>query len=448
MLSFVAGDHDHAPHACIIKASQAWPLCLMSPCLRWTIGIRRALKRMFIRHSLRAILLASRTGLPLLFLLLSDSASAAFETPRSLDEYFNQARELETRQDFAGAEKIYQAALAAFPNQPEILKRLGFVYQTELKFQESIETFQTILQQVPEYPEVNFFMGLSYFGLNQFERAIESFQKELAINSNYRRARYYAGLAYQSIDQIPEAIQQFDVLVKEDPKDTKALYQLARIHRAASIAAIKQLSQVDPDSILFHALRAESYSEDEKYPEAIKEYQRVLSEDQSFPGVHFGLGELYHKTGNPGEAEKEFRLALQEDPNHPMANYYVAELLLRTQKYEEAIPLLKISIAADPKFVAAYFQLGKCYVATGKPQEALSVLLKAEGLNPNSKMTHYQLAQVYGRLNDDAKRKHHLEVFERLTQEEKQTKLKKSDDLLEAERQREVANEPLPASKK
>jgi hypothetical protein len=63
-------------------------------------------------------------------------------------------------------------------------------------------------------------------------------------------------------------------------------------------------------------------------------------------------------------------------------------------------------------------------------------------------MTHYQLAQVYGRLNDDAKRKHHLEVFERLTQEEKQTKLKKSDDLLEAERQREVANEPLPASKR
>ena len=58
-------------------------------------------------------------------------------------------------------------------------------------------------------------------------------------------------------------------------------------------------------------------------------------------------------------------------------------------------------------------------MATGKPQEALSVLLKAEDLNPNSKMTHYQLAQVYGRLNDDAKRKHHLEVFERLTQEEK-----------------------------
>jgi tetratricopeptide (TPR) repeat protein len=131
-----------------------------------------------------------------------------------------------------------------------------------------------------------------------------------------------------------------------------------------------------------------------------------------------------------------------------MANYYVAELLLRTQKYEEAIPLLKISIAADSKFVAAYFQLGKCLVAVGKPQEALTVLLKAEGLNPNSKMTHYQLAQVYGRLNDDAKRKHHLEVFERLTQEEKQTKLKTSDDLLEAGRQRQSANELVPAPRK
>jgi tetratricopeptide (TPR) repeat protein len=403
---------------------------------------------MFTGHSLKTVSNVGRTALPMLVLLLSSSMRAASETPRSLDGYFSEARELEARQDFAGAEKIYQAAMTAFPNQPEILKRLGVVYQTELKFQESIDTFQTVLQQFPAYPEVNFFMGLSYFGLNQFEKAIESFQKELAINSKYRRARYYAGLAYESIDQIPEAIQQFDALVKEDPKDAKALYQLARIHRAASIVAIKQLSQVDPDSVLFHALRAESYSEDEKYPETIKEYQLVLNKDPSFPGVHFGLGEIYHKMANPGEAEKEFRLALQEDPNHPMANYYMAELLLRTQKYEEAIPLLRISIAADPKFVAAYVQLGKCYAATGKPQEALTVLLKAKDLNPGSKVTHYQLAQVYGRLNDDTKRKHHLAVFERLTQEEKQKELKKSDDLLQAERQRKSTNELVPDPRK
>ena len=76
---------------------------------------------------------------------------------------------------------------------------------------------------------------------------------------------------------------------------------------------------------------------------------------------------------------------------------------------------MRISIEGNPEFVAAYFQLGKCYVAVGQLQEALQVLLKAAELGPNSKMTHYQLAQVYGQLKDTDKRKHHLEIFARLT---------------------------------
>jgi tetratricopeptide (TPR) repeat protein len=102
-------------------------------------------------------------------------------------------------------------------------------------------------------------------------------------------------------------------------------------------------------------------------------------------------------------------------------------LLLRALKPREAIPHLRISIEGNPEFVAAYFQLGKCYVAVGQLQEALQVLLKAAELGPNSKMTHYQLAQVYGQLKDTDKRKHHLEIFARLTKEEKESELKKSD---------------------
>src|SRR5262245_27186332 len=113
------------------------------------------------------------SGIPLCFFLLSLSTYhvSAQERARSLEDYFSQARELEQKQDFARAEEVYRRAVEAFPNQPEVLKRLGLVYQTELKFQESIDTFQKVLQQAPQYPEVNFYLGLSYFGLNQYEKA-------------------------------------------------------------------------------------------------------------------------------------------------------------------------------------------------------------------------------------------------------------------------------------
>src|SRR5437870_4714750 len=98
---------------------------------------------------------------------------------QSLEDRFRQAKELEKREDYAGAEKIYQEAAANYPQQPEILKRLGLIYQTELKFPESIDSFQKVLQQAPQYPEVNFYLGLSCLGLNQFEEAIDAFNKEL-----------------------------------------------------------------------------------------------------------------------------------------------------------------------------------------------------------------------------------------------------------------------------
>jgi tetratricopeptide (TPR) repeat protein len=99
-----------------------------------------------------------------------------------LDDYFRQARELEAKQDFAGAEKVYRAAAAGFPKQPEVLKRLGLVLQTELKFPESIDTFQQVLQQAPQYPEVNFYLGLSYLGKNEFEKVLAILQDKLHLN--------------------------------------------------------------------------------------------------------------------------------------------------------------------------------------------------------------------------------------------------------------------------
>ncbi len=352
---------------------------------------------------------------------------------QSLESYLEQAQELERKQHLAAAEKVYLQAIDRFPNQSEIQKRLGILYQTELKLPQSIEIFQRVLKDSPLYPEVNFFNGLSYLGLNQFEKSIEFFNKELEANSKYRRARYYMALAFQSLNRRIEAAQQFDILVKEDPNDAKVWYQIARLHKSLSLQAIKQLTHLDPDSVLVLAMRAESLAEDEKYDEAIRLYQDISKKQADFAGVHFALGELYWKTLRNESAESELRLALQEDPNHPMANYYLGELMLRHQKPKEAMSLLKIAVAGEPSLMAGHFQLGKCYLAEGDLDGALRVLLKVAEEVPESKMTHYQLAQVYARLKNSDRRKYHLDIFQKLTNDEKEKKVKRSDKLRQLE---------------
>ncbi len=358
-------------------------------------------------------------------LLLAAQFANAQDKSRSLEDYFRQAKELETREDYPGAEKIYQEAAASYPRQPEILKRLGLVYQTELKFRESIETFQKVLQEAPQYPEANFYLGLSYFGLNQFEKAIEAFNKELDANPKYRRAHYYAAQAYQSLNRTADAARQYEILLQEDPTDKRVLFQLIRLLKSATVQAIKQLGNLDPDSDFMLVLKAESYAEDEKYAEAIQKYTELLKKNPSFPGIHFGLGGVYYNKLDDINAEKEFRLALSEDPNLPMANYYLADILMRSQKIEQAVPLLQIVVAASPQFMRGYLQLGKCYAAQGKLQDALKLLLKAVELEPKDKTPHYQLAQLYTRLQQPDQARHHLEIFQQLNTQEREKRNKR-----------------------
>ncbi|HEV2383338.1 MAG TPA: tetratricopeptide repeat protein [Terriglobia bacterium] len=341
---------------------------------------------------------------------------------QTVDDYFLQARQLEKRGDYAAAERTYQRAAQDFPNQPEVLKRLGIVYQTELKFPESIQTFQRVLQDAPQYPEVNFYLGLSEFGLNQFDQAVGAFNKELDANPKYRRARYYEALALQSLNRNADAMRQYELLLQDDPNDAAVLYQMIRFLKAATIQSINHLGNLDPNSDYMLILKAEGYTEEGRYAEAVEKYTQLLKKNPGFPGAHYGLGLTYWKKVDYSAAEPELRLALRQDPNHPMANYYLADILVKSQRTSEAVPLLEIAVAGAPDLSMAYYELGKCYVEQNRLQDALKVLLKAVALDADEKSTHYQLAQLYARLKQPDKSREEMAVFQKLYAQEREKK--------------------------
>ena len=114
---------------------------------------------------------------------------------QNLESLLEQARAAEKTGDYATAGRVYEQALAAHPTNPEVLKRLGILQQTELKFEESIRRFSEVLAQDAKYPEVNFFLGVSYLGENNYAGAISSFEQELATAKPHPKCRYYLAVA-------------------------------------------------------------------------------------------------------------------------------------------------------------------------------------------------------------------------------------------------------------
>lgn len=347
------------------------------------------------------------------------AATAAVDAQGDLKSLLEQARTYENGGDYAAAERVYEQALALAPENLETLKHLGVLQQTELKFSDSIELFHRVLARDAQYPETNFFLGVSYFGEKDFAQAIQSFERELTTPNPHPRCRYYLGLALQSSGRIDEATSQLNRVVAEKPKDADALYQLARIYKNASIQAIERLKTLDQDSFQLHALMGEVYADEERYSEAVKEYQAALAKRPDAQGIHYAIGVAYWAQHQMDTAEKEFTDAWKEDRNDALTNLYLGDIAVRERRFVEAFGYLRVAQKGQPGMPQVHLLLGKCYQGQNDPEKAKAEFLEAIDADPAAAQPHYLLAQVYRELHDAQASADELAQFERLSKLEK-----------------------------
>jgi tetratricopeptide (TPR) repeat protein len=350
-----------------------------------------------------------------LLLMLMVAVESAPGGQSSVKPLLDQARTYEARQNYSAAEEQYRQALEISPHDPEVLKRLGVLYQTELKLPESIHAFQDVLASQPQYPQTNFYLGVSYYALNNHASAIDSFEKELATPSPHPKCRYYLALALEAEGRLGEAITQLDKLVAENPKQADALYELARIHKNASLRAIQMLHDLDPDSFQLHALMGEVYADDARYPDAVHEYQAALAKRPDAQGIHYALGIAYWAQNHLAEAQGEFLRALNEDPANAMTNLYLGDIAVKQARFNEALDYLQKSDAGRPNFEQTDLLLGRCYRGLNQPGKAKYALLKAAEEDPTDPQPHYLLAQLYRDTNDADASAREMAVFQKLS---------------------------------
>ena len=332
---------------------------------------------------------------------------------------FQQAQAYEQAQNYPAAESVYRKVLASDPNNPEALKRLGIVEQTELKFDASIEHFKLVLRDHPDYLQANFFLGLSYFGKQNFDGAIAGFDKELKTAEPHPATRYYLALALEATGRVNDAMYQFEMVSTQRPDNADVLYALARLHMDASFRALNQLKKLDPDSFHIHAFMGRLFSEERHFEPAITEFQAALRRQPDASGIHYPLGAAYRMTHQFELAEKEFLLALQESPNNSGAYLYLGDIAFLQQDYSKAIPYLKQSALDYPNDVETHLLLGRCYVALGELQQGKAEFLLAARLDPTGPRSHYFMADVYKKLNQPEDRQRELDLFNKLKDAQK-----------------------------
>jgi tetratricopeptide (TPR) repeat protein len=247
--------------------------------------------------------------------------------------------------------------------------------------------------------------GLDLAKRGQCTEALPLLKKsyELLKEKETRREAGLAGVRCAMLrNQFDTALDFLRRLNREFPTDPEVLYVTVHTYSDLSTRAAQQLATTAPNSAQAGELNAESLEMQGKWEAAQKQYQALLQQNPSLPGIHFRIGRLLLSRPDAGptaadDAKKEFQEELKIDPNNAGAEYVLGELARQAQQWDEAVQHFSHAAKLDTSFGDAFLGLGSTLISQKKFSDAVSPLEIAVKLEPQNPTAHYSLAMAYAR---------------------------------------------------
>ena len=202
--------------------------------------------------------------------------------------------------NFAEAEKAFQACLQIDANAHDARMQLARTYIRQQKFTRAEETLQTLIQLLKDTPEAKDILSSAYLTLAQvysyqqrFSDSTIALTSALEVNPDDTNARvrlgYFLGAPQQMlVPDLSASKQQFEKVLELEPNNLEAMLQLG--------LAEFRLGEADKAS--------------ERFENIIQNYRR-------HSGAYYYLGVYHLRHGNPEKAVTNFKEALRLKPRDP-----------------------------------------------------------------------------------------------------------------------------------
>jgi tetratricopeptide (TPR) repeat protein len=211
---------------------------------------------------------------------------------------------------FADAVTNLQAALAATPDDPDLLYYLGRASQMLAN-----ESNEKLLTRFVQSARAHQLKAQNYFVLHQLPKAEAEYRSALAVRSNLPGIHLELGQVFAEGAQWSKAEQEFRQERKIRPGNAEAPYRLGQVLLQQGRVQEATLELKRSDELLpnmpetLQALAKAAFLSGDKVL-AQKSWTRLLaieSESELAAQAHLGLAGLYRTEGKQAEAEKEMQ---------------------------------------------------------------------------------------------------------------------------------------------
>lgn len=132
--------------------------------------------------------------------------------------------------------------------------------------------------------------------------------------------------------------------------------------------------QIAPAFYEAHNNLGSDYVSKSDFPNARKEFEQAIQQNQSDAAGYLNLSNVSMLTGNMAEAQNYLNEGLRREPDSALGQFLLGSLNMKTGKLPEAERALQQSIKLNPVMVQPRLQLVNLFLQTGRKQEAAEQL--------------------------------------------------------------------------
>ena len=250
-----------------------------------------------------------------------------------------------------------------------------------------------------ENPQNFYLLAEECFKLGRTEEAKRALAEVDRLSQGDFRTSVGVGVLLARYGLYPEAVEHFQQAVQSNPGSDDAWYDLAdayfrmRDYRDALTAA-QHVSSGGQSDASYLALLADVDAHLGQNDEAIKLYQREISENPDRDGAYLSLALLYLRSDNPSPARETLQHGLERIPDSGQLLWGMGVLSAAEGNAQSAEQYLKRSVDLLPQWPGGYSALGVLYYETGQIDKARETLKQFTQNGPHGALDAQRIEQV------------------------------------------------------
>jgi tetratricopeptide (TPR) repeat protein len=360
-----------------------------------------------------------------------------------MGHYYQQEYEITGHSDDANKSiDFFKKAYAIDPDSQEIGDQLAEIYFQSQRIRDAVLEAQSMIDKDPNNVSARRLLARIYVRTlgdlsdtsgqkDTLARAAEQYHEILRLDPTDTDAALWLARLYRLQNEHDQAeavlrtllarepenengVEQLTQLLLDEGKSEEAISSLQEILKRAPTArlwdmlgdaytqthdlpnaeqAYRKATEAEPDDIDHRRGLAQTLLGEEKYSEALEQYQRLSQMDADNPDNYLRLAEIYKAMNQLDKAEQNVLLAKQRAPGNLEVIYYESSIYEAEGRFDDSIKVLSDAVAgvkAQSEFTPArrrtlailYQQLGELYRETSNYVAAINTLEELQRLGP------------------------------------------------------------------